>query len=249
MFAFTSGSFVNRPRVRGLKVDEIGREVDGRDGAATDSAGLHSSVRIEATRIPTGTVHRPRSWSVTPQDKPADGDFPVFMAISPRTGDWGFGTGDQTTKAGHGTAPNSTEGTPTRASFEGKPAIPPPATWDREEPTKSTQAPVGSPPASRTSDRERGRSFRTERRECTRRANRAGWSEKSERGYFSVGNRFPARWRQDGLTRMRITERVRRPDLLRWQRSETRDSQGKTPFSPEQGGPLTAVVHRGGASR
>jgi len=59
--------------------------VDGRDGGATDSGKLHSSVRIDATRIPTGTVHRPRSWSVTPQDKPADWDFPVFMAISPRT--------------------------------------------------------------------------------------------------------------------------------------------------------------------
>ena len=204
--------------------------MDGRDGATTNSAGLHSSVRIEATRIPTGTVHRPRSWSVTPQDKPADGEFPVFMAISPRTGDGGFGTGDQTTKTGqHRPDTDSTD----QSELRRKPAIPPPATWARNEPTESTPVAISSPPTNRTSDLEQGRSFRTERKECTRRANRAGWNEKSERGFFSVGNRVLAGWRQDGLTRMRFTETVRRPDLLRWRRSETSESPEKTLFSPE----------------
>jgi hypothetical protein len=140
-----------------------------------------------------------------------------------KDGGRGFGTGDQATKTGHRPDIDQTstrhrpdiDQTSTRASFEGKPAIPPPATWVQKEPTESTQAPIGSPPANRTSDLEQGRSFRTERKECTRRANRAGWNEKSERGCFSVGNRFPAGWRQDGLTRMRFTERVRRPDLRR----------------------------------
>ena len=145
-------------------------------------------------------------------------------------GDGGFGTGDQTTKTGqHRPDTDSTD----QSELRRKPAIPPPATWARNEPTESTPVAISSPPTNRTSDLEQGRSFRTERKECTRRANRAGWNEKSERGFFSVGNRFPARWRQDGLTRLRITETVRRPDLLRWRRSETSDSPEKTLFSPE----------------
>ena len=51
---------------------------------------IHSRVTIDANRITTGTAHKPRPWTVMPEDKPVAGEFTLFMAITPET--WKQGT-------------------------------------------------------------------------------------------------------------------------------------------------------------
>ena len=169
MFAFTSGSFVNRPRVRGLKVGEM---EEGWTGETLRKWLSRSSQQRQDRSDEDSNRHRAQT-EVVERDSAGQTGRRGLPCVH----------GDLS-KDGGRAGPSTTH---TRLVW----SHPNPAGWHQ------------------------GRSFRTERKECTRRANRAGWNEKSERGCFSDGNRFPAGWRQDGLTRMRFTERVRRPDLRR----------------------------------
>ena len=176
MFAFTSGSFVNRPRLRGLKVDEMNEGWTER----RCSNGLSRSSQQRQDRSDEDSNRHRAQTEVVERDSAGQTGRRGLPCVH----------GDLS-KDGGRAGPSTTHTRPVWSH-------PNPAGWHQ------------------------GRSFRTERKECTRRANRDESCRKSKVGCFSAGKGSSCSAWPPGLTTLRITEKVSRvfPDPDSWPKQD-----------------------------